>query len=115
MTEKKKKEAVPENVSKADLPLSQLMLDCRKDKYRIVTLAIRWSAEVKKRDQQSPETPTELLNRALKEVLVGTVSLEEIEKLPPLPKVEKKPELIKLAADKPNGEAKEKEPEKKAE
>ena len=95
MTEKKKKSA--EAPEKADLPVSQLLLDCTKDKYRLVGLATRWAYEIKQRDQ-SAEPPQELINTAVKEILTGQVSMEEIEKLPPLVKVEKKPE-VSIAAE----------------
>lgn len=96
----KKKAAAAEEipaVNKADLPLSQLLLDCPKDKYRLVGLAIRWAHEVKKRDQSTEPAP-ELLNRALKEILAEQVSLDEIEKLPPVPKLERKPLDLAAAA-----------------
>jgi DNA-directed RNA polymerase subunit K/omega len=95
---KKKKEAeaaAAEIEAKASQPLSKLLLDCLKDKYRLVPLAIRWAVEVKKRDQDKqlvPETPGDIMNRALKEILSGQVALDDLEKLPPLPKPEKKPE-----------------------
>lgn len=100
MSESKKKKEAANNHHKADLPLSQLLLDCQRDKYRLVTLALRWAQEIKQRDQSS-ETPQQLINKALKEILSGQVELEAIEKLPPLPKPEKKPlEPLKISDEK---------------
>jgi DNA-directed RNA polymerase omega subunit len=87
---KKKEEKVSENHKKTDVPLSSLLLDCSKDKYRLVALATRWAHELKHRDQD-PLPPQMLLDKALREILTGLVDMEEIEKLPPVPKVEKKP------------------------
>jgi DNA-directed RNA polymerase subunit K/omega len=101
VSEKKKDEKTSKN-PKADLPLSQLFLDCSKDKYRLVSLATRWAVEIKQRDQSSLP-PQELLNSALREILTGQADPEEIEKLPPVPKVEKKQEpVLKLAPEKEN-------------
>jgi DNA-directed RNA polymerase subunit K/omega len=87
---KKKEEAVVVN---PNAPLSQLMLDCGKDKYRMISLATRWAIEVQKRDQQVSHAPDELVSMAIKEILTGEVTLEEIEKLPPAPKLERRIEI----------------------
>lgn len=97
MSKKKVQEPEEKPVNKADLPLSQLLLDCQKDKYHLVGWAIRWAHEVKKRDQ-SVEPAPEILNKALKEILAEQVSVQDIEKLPPIPKVEKKPLDLAAAA-----------------
>jgi DNA-directed RNA polymerase subunit K/omega len=75
--------------TKSDAPLSRLLLDCTKDKYRLVTAATRWAHEVRRRDQSTLPTQ-ELINQALREILTGQVTLEAIEKLPPPPKEERK-------------------------
>jgi DNA-directed RNA polymerase subunit K/omega len=87
VTDKKKKDA-PE--VDPNIPLSQLLLDCGKDKYRMVSLATRWAIEVGGRDPNTIRQPEELVSMALREILTGQVSLADIEKLPPAPKVEKK-------------------------
>lgn len=89
MSEKKKSTETFYHVSNPDAPLSQLLLDCGKEKYRLISLATRWAQEIRQRDQ-STLPPTELMDAALREIMTGKVSLEEIEKLPPPPKVEKK-------------------------
>lgn len=105
---KKKKEDKGAQVPLAERPLSQLLLDCTKDKYRLVTLATRWGIEIKQRDQ-SPLPAQELLNKALREILTGEVKMEDIEKLPPIVKVEKKaPEaVLKPLSLKDDGDEKE--------
>ncbi|MBI4395574.1 MAG: hypothetical protein HY548_00670, partial [Elusimicrobia bacterium] len=48
---KKKTEAQPASTKPLkEAPVSQLLLDCTKDKYRLVTLATRWAHEIKQRD-----------------------------------------------------------------
>ena len=89
MTKKKEETAVVN----PNVPLSQLMLDCGKDKYRMISLATRWAIEVQKREQQVSHAPDELVSMAIKEILLGQVSLEEIEKLPPAPKLERRIEI----------------------
>ena len=88
MSEKKTdtETAVPSN---PDAPLSQLLLDCTKEKYRLIALATRWAQEIKVRDQ-STLPPQELLDLALREIMMKKVTFDAIEKLPPPPKVEKK-------------------------
>lgn len=72
-----------------DAPLSQLLLTVTHDKYRMISLVTRWAKEIKHRDQSTLQ-PQELLAQALREILGKKVSLEDIEKLPPPPKSEKK-------------------------
>jgi hypothetical protein len=91
-------EEAPE-INKADLPLSQLLLDVKQGKYKLVGQAVRWAYEVKKRDQ-STEPAIEVLHKALKEILADQVSIEDIEKLPPIPKEVKKPVDLAAAAAK---------------
>jgi DNA-directed RNA polymerase subunit K/omega len=95
---------MPSEAVKTNEPnLNQLILDRSKDKYRLVLLSLRWAQEIKQREQ-SADTPQEILNRALKEILTGQVSLEEVEKLAPLPKPEPKaPEAVPKPAAEKNG------------
>jgi hypothetical protein len=72
-----------------DAPLSQLLLTVTHDKYRMISLVTRWAKEIKHRDQSTLQ-PQELLAQSLREILGKKVSLEDIEKLPPPPKTEKK-------------------------
>ncbi len=78
MTETKKKKDEKTAVD-PNTPLSQLLLDCGKDKYRMVSLATRWALEVQARDPQTPHQAEELVSMALREILTGQVDLEEIE------------------------------------
>jgi hypothetical protein len=69
------------------------MLDCGKDKYRMISLTTRWAVEVQKRESETAHQPDVLVSMALKDILTGKITLEEIEKLPPAPKLEKKLEV----------------------
>ncbi len=93
----KKKEAA--TAVKADAPLAQLILDCGKDKYRMVSLATRWAIEVQKRESHTSHQPEALVSMALKEILMGAVSMEDIEKLPSAPKLEKRLEIAPVISE----------------
>jgi DNA-directed RNA polymerase subunit K/omega len=86
---KKKEDVVADNHTKSEASLASLILDCPKDKYRLVALATRWAHEIKKRDQD-PLPPQLLLDKSLKEILTGVITMEKIEELPPAPKTEYK-------------------------
>lgn len=111
MSDKKKfVEEWPSEIS-LDAPLSQLLQVVTHDKYRVISLATRWAQEIKQRDQATTLQPQELLAQSLREILGKKVSLEEIEKLPPPPKPEKKdldlalPTItLKDTGDAPKGE-----------
>jgi hypothetical protein len=92
----KKKEALTVN---PEAPLAQLILDCGKDKYRMVSLATRWAVEVQKRESQTAHQPEVLVAMALKEILTGKVAMEDVEKLPPAPKLEKKLEVAPVISE----------------
>lgn len=85
----KKTEAAVEAPVNIDAPLSQLLLTVTHDKYRMISLVTRWAKEIKIRDQ-SNLPPQEILAQSLREILGKKVTLDEIEKLPPPPKTEKK-------------------------
>lgn len=85
----KKTETAVEMPVNIDAPLSQLLLTVNHDKYRMISLVTRWAKEIKTRDQ-SNLPPQEILAQSLREILGKKVTLEEIEKLPPPPKSEKK-------------------------
>lgn len=89
MSEKKKQPEKMDAEIPLDVPLSQLLLTVRHEKYRLIALATRWAQEIKHRDQ-SPLPPQELLAQSLREILGKKVALEDIEKLPPPPKAERK-------------------------
>jgi DNA-directed RNA polymerase subunit K/omega len=81
--------------------LENRLLDVSAEKYRMVGLAIRWAHEVKRREQD-PGPLQNFVDKALEEILGGKVSMDEIEKLPPPPKPEKKPlatEILKPVAE----------------
>ena len=105
MSEKKKKDQAVPVVDKSTWPQSQLLLDCTKDKYLLVALATRWAYEIRQRDQ-SGEPIQVLIHKALREILIGEVKMEDIEKLPPMVKAEKKaaePITRAILEDMPSG------------
>jgi DNA-directed RNA polymerase subunit K/omega len=90
VTKKEKNDVlIPELPIHVDAPLSQLLLTITHDKYRMVSLVTRWAKEIKHRDQSNLQ-PQDLLAQSLREILGKKVTLDEIEKLPPPPKAEKK-------------------------
>ncbi len=72
--------------SKADLPVEALMLECVKDRYKLSYAALRWAKEIKQKENL-PDTIPVLVLRAMRDILVGKVSVKEVEKLPYLTKV----------------------------
>ncbi len=98
MTETKNK--TDEKDVKADKKsksLKEMLLNCSKEKYRLVSLATRWAYEIKTRDQETLPVQ-ELVNKALKEILTGQVAPETIEKLPPVQKEKKFMDTVSKAA-----------------
>jgi DNA-directed RNA polymerase subunit K/omega len=77
----KKNEIIGEG--RQDKSLEELTLSQTQGKYELVQLATRWAQEIKTRENR-PETPQEILQLALLEILRGDISLEQVEKLPPL-------------------------------
>ena len=64
--------------------LPELMLDTKIEKYKLIPAVIRWVVEVKKKEENKDIPHMQLIDIALKEILKGDVSLETINKLPPL-------------------------------
>ncbi|MFN0117645.1 MAG: hypothetical protein ACKVQC_05045 [Elusimicrobiota bacterium] len=64
-----------------DMSVEALMLTTTKDKYKLAFSAIRWAREIKKAENSTESMPT-LINRAMKEIILGKVTIKEIEKLP---------------------------------
>ena len=78
-----KKATAPVKEKKPEGPLEQLILDTPLNRYQLVTLAIRWAEEIRSR-QNAPKYTNEVVEMALQEILSGKVSIDDIEKLPPL-------------------------------
>ncbi len=72
--------------SKADMPLEALILECKKDRYKLAYVAVRWAKEIKQKENLPDPIPT-LALRAMREILTGKVTIKEIEKLPMIVKV----------------------------
>ena len=62
--------------------LQELILNTSFDKYKVVPLVKRWVKELKTKEEFREFSHSQLLDRALKEILSGTIKLEDIEKLP---------------------------------
>jgi DNA-directed RNA polymerase subunit K/omega len=65
----------------AEKPLEALILENKKDKYKMAYAAIRWAKEIKQKENLPDAVPF-LVPRALREILTGKASVKEIEKLP---------------------------------
>jgi hypothetical protein len=76
--------------SKADLPVGALMLECVKDRYKLPYAALRWAKEIKQKENLPDAIPV-ILPRAIRDILIGKVSIKEVEKLPFIFKVPSAP------------------------
>jgi hypothetical protein len=77
--------------------IEEILLDVKSGKYKLIPVATRWIAEISKKEEYKYFTFNQLLEAALKDILTGKVSIEEIEKLPP---IEKKKHLAAAAETK---------------
>jgi DNA-directed RNA polymerase subunit K/omega len=68
---------------KEEKDLESMILDYTKDKYKLVRTVIRWAGEIKQK-QNLPDPISTLVPGALREILSGGITIEDIEKLPPL-------------------------------
>ena len=66
--------------NKEGMALNELLLDHAPHKYTLISYALRWPKELKKK-QDAPKTTQELLNKALHDILTDKVSYKEIDKL----------------------------------
>jgi hypothetical protein len=82
-----------------ETPLADLILDCKQDKYRVVSLATRWAIEVQKREENAGLQPEVLVSLALKDILAGKVTMEEIEALPVVPKLVRRSEAAPVISE----------------
>ena len=80
-----KKEEKAQEQTPEEAPLQQLMLNTKIEKYKLIPIAMRWVRELEKREENKGLTQAQILDLALKDILTGTISMEEISKLPPLP------------------------------
>ena len=70
----------------AEKPLEALILENKKDKYKLAYASIRWAKEIKQKENLPDAVPF-LVPRAVREILTGKVSIKEIEKLPMIVKL----------------------------
>ena len=75
-----------EKIAKADMPIDALLLECNTDRYKLAYAAIRWAKEIKTKENLPDPVPV-LVQRAIREILTGKVSIEEIGKLPVIVRV----------------------------
>ena len=61
--------------------MDALLLQCEKDRYKIGYATLRWAKEIKQKENL-PEPIPILIPRALREILTGKVTIEDVEKLP---------------------------------
>jgi len=66
--------------SKTDLPNEALLLECNTDRYKLAYAAIRWAREIKAKEN-SPDPLPVIVQRALRDILTGKVSIADIGKL----------------------------------
>ena len=104
--------------SKSELPIEALILECKKDRYKLSYAALRWAKEIKQKENL-PEAIPFLIPRAVREILTGKVSIKEIEKLPMLARVAQPPAApaqptltLNVAADETESKGKDKEKSK---
>lgn len=82
-----------------ETPLADLILDCKEDKYRMVSLATRWAIEVQKREENAGFQPEVLVSLALKDILTGKVAMEDIEAMPVVPKLVRRTEAAPVISE----------------
>lgn len=70
----------------AEKPLEALILENKKDKYKLAYASIRWAKEIKQKENLPDPVPF-LVPRAVREILTGKVTIKEIEKLPMIVKL----------------------------
>jgi hypothetical protein len=62
-------------------PIEEIFFDSGKGKYEVTKLAIEWIKVVKKDDDYRKLSQTELLDKAVRDVLSGVATYEKIEEI----------------------------------
>ena len=75
-----KKEAVKE-VEIVQKTTEELILNFGKGKYSAIPMAALWAKELKRREENRHLTPAEILDQALRDVLVGKVEWKDLKKV----------------------------------
>jgi hypothetical protein len=90
----------------SDLFLDPKVLNYPHDKYQLILMTLRWAKTLKAKG--SPEPMAALVERALKDIVDGKVTKEEIMaiKLPEPPPVEESPSVVSVAEEGPGKELK---------
>jgi len=77
MTKTKSKETKKEN---PEINLDELIMNCGSKKYQELVLAMKWVYHLKESDEYKNKPASELIERALKDILSGSVTPKEIAK-----------------------------------
>jgi hypothetical protein len=90
----------------ADLFLDPKVLNYQQDKYQLILLTLRWAKTLKAKG--SPEPMAALVERALKDIVDGKVTKEEIlaNQLPVEAPTEEVPSIVSVAEEGPGKELK---------
>lgn len=85
---KEVKDAKEEKEPVKEISLQELILNTPAEKYKLIPYAMRWIRELEKKEEHKDLSRSQILDLALKDILSGSVSMEELEKLMaiPLPK-----------------------------
>ena len=70
-----------EEQNEVEPSLQELVLESKKDLYKISYAALRWAKEIKQKENL-PDLVGLLIPRALREILTNKVTIKDIEKLP---------------------------------
>jgi len=62
------------------MTLEQLVLDKKEGKYGVVALISFWAKELRKQEEHRHLTQTDILEKAMAEVLGGKIDLKDLEK-----------------------------------
>jgi hypothetical protein len=76
----KKKETEEKTSSNGHQSLSQLVLDRKVGKYKMIERISYWAKELRKQEEHRHLTQTEILELAMSEVLSGKVNEEDLDK-----------------------------------
>jgi hypothetical protein len=86
---------LPVKEKKAKKPVSdylpEMMLNTELEKYKLIPAVARWVFELEKREENKGILHPQLMEMALRDLLSGKVTIDEVDKLPPLPAPKKTP------------------------
>jgi len=77
-------ENTQDNETNQEMPIEQLLLDAKMEKYKLIAIATRWIEEISRKEEYKYLTFNQLLEVALRDILTDKVPIEYIKKLPPI-------------------------------